>query len=327
LRVLLVEDNEDHVALVRRALAERGHAVTVALGAKEALALLAREEYDAIALDYQLPDTTGLEALEKIRRRHRGVPVVMVTGWGSEQVAVEALRKGVGDYVVKTPGYERELVWALELAAERTRADRAEAALRTELEQRARTDHLTGLLNRGEMERILRREIRRAGRRRRAFAFVLLDVDGFKQINDRHGHSAGDAVLCHVAGRLGESVRATDFVARWGGDEFAVLLRGAGYVNAHDFASRLGRPEANGRAASGEDLPPVTLSLGLVCAPGPVESLAAVLKWADRALYAAKTAGRDQAKFFVLGEEEGTDGSPGRAKPACGGLPREEVTG
>jgi len=302
LRVLLVEDNEDHIMLARRALEKRGHAVTAVLGGQAAMLALAKGVYDVVALDYQLPDTTGLEALLRIKKRNRALPVVMVTASGSEQVAVEALKKGASDYVVKTPGYERELVRALELSVEKARADTTEQALRAELERRARTDSLTGLLNRGEMERLLKREIQRCLPRYPAFAFVLADVDGFKAINDEYGHSVGDAVLCHIGRVLRQSTRSSDFVARWAGDEFAVLLPGAGLSAAKAFAERLSRLMSDHPpACRGECLPSIGLSAGTVCVTGAVPGSPDVLKWADRALYAAKTGGRNQTRFLVLG--------------------------
>jgi diguanylate cyclase (GGDEF)-like protein len=308
LRVLLVEDNEDHVMLARRALQKRGHAVTAVLGGQAAMLALAKGAYDVVALDYQLPDTTGLEALLRIKKRNCALPVVMVTASGSEQVAVEALKNGASDYVVKTPGYERELVRALELSVEKARADTTEQALRAELERRARTDSLTGLLNRGEMERLLKREIQRRLPRYPAFAFVLADVDGFKAINDEYGHSVGDAVLCHIGRVLRHSTRSSDFVARWGGDEFAVLLPGAGLSAAKAFAKRLSRLMSDHPpACRGQRLPAVGLSAGVACVTRAVPDLAQVLKWADRALYAAKTGGRNQTRFLVLGESEEAD--------------------
>lgn len=318
LRVLLIEDNEDQVILVRRALEARGHTVASVLEGRAAMAVLAEERFDAVALDYQLPDTTGLDMLQQIRQRDQTLPVVMVTGWGSEQVAVEALTKGARDYVVKTPGYERELVRALELAAAKARAEAAEALLRAELTRLATTDCLTGLLNRGEMERLLKREIEGEGRRRRVFSFALGDADLLKVINDTEGHSAGDAVLRHIASMLRRSSRSSDSVARWGGDEFAVLLPGTGFGGAEAFADRLLvlvselPPVVSGKTAT-----PITLSVGAACVRGSVSDPALVLKWADRALYAAKTGGRNQTRITIVGNgrviRARSRQSPGRA--------------
>lgn len=319
LRVLLIEDNEDHVMLARRALEERGHMVTAVVGGAAAADALGKEQFDVVAADYQLPDITGLEALRQIRERDKTLPVVMVTGWGSEQVAVEALKEGAADYVVKTPGYERELARALELAVEKACTDATETALRSELARRARTDSLTGLLNRGEMERLLTSEIRRASRRRRVFSFALADVDLLKAINDKHGHAVGDAVLCHIATVLRRSIRSSDSVARWGGDEFAVLLPGAGFSGASAFAHRLARLTSGFRPVSAsENLPSVTVSVGIACVTDAVSDVFAVLNWADRALYDAKVGGRNKARVLVVSqaadvesESDGCGGTPG----------------
>jgi len=300
LRVLLVEDNSDHAILVARALSQRGHRVTTATDAAQALAALAAGDYDVAAVDYQLPDATGLEVLSRLSNLAAGMPVVMVTASGNEQVAVAALKNGARDYVVKLSGYERVLARSLELAREQARAEAAEAALRAELERRAITDYLTGLLNRGEMERRLLREIARAGRYRRAFSFALMDIDGFKEINDRLGHPAGDAVLCRFARLLESATRASDSVARWGGDEFAALLPEASVGVARAFAERL-RSLLTDTRLKAEDatVSPITVSCGFVSVMGSHVELPLLVKWADRALYDAKAAGRSEAIFTV----------------------------
>lgn len=304
--VLLVDDNQDHTLLVRRALEQRGHSIATALSGEEAMATLVAGEFDAVALDYHLPDSTGLQVLQEIMHHSQGLPVVMVTASGNEQVAVTALKSGASDYVVKNPGYERELARALELAAEAARARAAEAALRAELEVRAVTDPLTSLLNRGEMERILKREIQRMCRYHRALSFALMDVDDFKKINDTLGHLAGDAVLCHIAQTLQTALRISDSAARWGGDEFAVLLPDTDFGGTKAFAERLRRLlQAAPVAWSEGAIPPISLSMGFVLVEDMNLDLFVLLKWADRALYAAKAAGRDRARFFALGDGKG----------------------
>lgn len=308
LHVLLVDDNRDHMLLVRRELEHRGHHVTGALSGEEAMGALAGGVFDAMVLDYQLPDATGLQLLQQIRAQTEGLPIIMITASGNEQVAVSALKSGASDYVVKEPGYERELPRAVEQAAEAARASAAEAVLQAELERRAKTDPLTGLLNRGEMERLLKREIQRTARYHCPLSFALIDVDGFKSINDTRGHPTGDAVLCRIAGILQSALRASDSTARWGGDEFAVLLPDTGFDGARAFAERLRLDaKASLQESSKEEIPTTTLSVGFVLTRGEHDhdlDLPALLKWADRALYAAKEGGRDRANFFDLDKGE-----------------------
>lgn len=116
------------------------------------------------------------------------------------------------------------------------------AALRakiTQLQQLAETDVLTGLANRRALERDLARTILLCGRRRAEAAVALLDVDGFKQINDYHGHLAGDAALRHVAAHLRASFRESDIIGRWGGDEFLIILPDATASNAKERLSQV----------------------------------------------------------------------------------------
>jgi len=168
------------------------------------------------------------------------------------------------------------------------------------------TDPLTGVPNRRFFEQRLAEEVGRL-RRGTPAALALVDVDHFKQVNDRHGHPTGDAVLRRVAADLGGGLRDSDLLARWGGEEFAVLLPATGPGQAREIGERLRR-----RVAASGETPAVTVSIGL--APGVAgEGAAAWLERADRALYAAKAAGRDRV---MTGDEP--DLSPG---DAAGGSP------
>jgi diguanylate cyclase (GGDEF)-like protein len=303
LRILIIEDNEDHAMLIQLALRSRGHMAILVHQGQQALEILQKESFDAVALDYQLPDATGLQMLDRLRVLFPQMPAVMVTASGSEQIAVSALKSGASDYVIKVPGYERELTRAIELAAEEARSRVAEAALRAELEIRATVDPLTGLLNRGEMERLIEDELRKAQRHQRPLSFALLDADGFKSVNDTYGHPAGDALLCWIAESLRSCVRSVDYVSRWGGDEFALLLPGATFGTAKALTnrvrSRVSAPESEQISAI---QPRISLSIGFVSINGEGTGSLELLKWADRALYAAKAGGKDRANFFVLGD-------------------------
>jgi diguanylate cyclase (GGDEF)-like protein len=161
------------------------------------------------------------------------------------------------------------------------------------LERVAATDPLTGLLNRRSMSARLLEEEARHLRTGAPFALILADVDHFKRINDAHGHAVGDRVLSSVAGVLYGSLRTQDAAARWGGEEFLLLLPDTTLDGAEEVASRLRRdvqdrlPELRGVPAD------VTLTFG-VAAYAPVESVDACLKAADDALYRGKAEGRDR---------------------------------
>jgi len=170
---------------------------------------------------------------------------------------------------------------------------RARRRLEAELRRLAAQDPLTGLANRRELERLLRLELRRAARHGRPLAVLVLDVDRFKRVNDGHGHQAGDAVLVELAGRLRGLAREVDVVGRLGGDEFVVVLPETDLAGGRAFAERVRAAVAERPFRVGGRELPVTVSLGVAAYPDHGGSLQALLVEGDRALYAAKAAGRD----------------------------------
>ncbi|MDP9435601.1 MAG: GGDEF domain-containing protein, partial [Actinomycetota bacterium] len=170
-----------------------------------------------------------------------------------------------------------------ELRAELAAVRRESDLLAQELRAEARTDPLTGLGNRRRWEERLALELERAGRHGTTVAVALVDLDRFKQVNDSHGHAAGDALLKDVAGAFAESVRAVDLVARVGGEEFGLALPDVGLPDALHIVERVRRSAAVG----------VTASAGVALWDG-AETADALVERADRALYAAKAAGRDR---------------------------------
>ena len=174
----------------------------------------------------------------------------------------------------------------------RKEAEEALAESRRELERMSRTDPLTGLANRRQLEERLAQALARLGRGGPPVALLYLDVDHFKQVNDSLGHAAGDALLREFARRLRESVRVTDLVARPGGDEFVMLLEDPGPAGAETVARKVLEATQAPIEAEGTALV-VGTSIGIACARRPVES-ASLMARADAALYVAKRAGRNR---------------------------------
>lgn len=166
---------------------------------------------------------------------------------------------------------------------ERKRVEREREVLLQRVEAMARTDELTGLPNRRAWDEELRREIARAGRMGYALCLILLDIDHFKDFNDTRGHQAGDALLAEAAASWRLLLRVTDFIARYGGDEFLVLLPDCTREEALDVVDRLREVTPNGQ----------TLSAGLTFWRSPMTA-EQLLARADGVLYEAKRAGRDR---------------------------------
>lgn len=168
----------------------------------------------------------------------------------------------------------------------------ARVQARTEdLERLTRTDPLTGLLNRRGMTARIEAEIGRAHRGHGRFGLLCLDIDWFKEINDRHGHDVGDRTLQRVAALLEDETRSYDSAARWGGDEFMVLLRDCDRENLLATAERIRTAAARQGGLNG--VPAFTVSIGAALA-GEDSEQAQLLHDADRALYRAKALGRDR---------------------------------
>lgn len=166
--------------------------------------------------------------------------------------------------------------------------------LQTILEKRSTLDPLTQVLNRRGFDDAYQREKALLRRKQRPMTLMSLDLDFFKAINDRHGHATGDRVLAHVARLVGSALRETDHLARFGGEEFVVLLPDTHAERAAIVARRIRELLCQ---PCDEELPPCTISIGIACQSRSDESLDSLLLRADAALYRAKENGRDRAEF------------------------------
>jgi diguanylate cyclase (GGDEF)-like protein len=222
LDVLLVEDSPDHArlinALLRRAPSpgyRLHHVGTVG----EARDLLATTEMDCVLLDLSLPDADNLEALGQVRAAATSVAIVVITSSADEALAFAAVSQGAQDYLVKGHIDSEQLSRAIRWAVQRK-------TLENELTRDALHDPLTRLPNRTLMLDRLASALARSERSGKKVVVFFMDLDGFKSVNDRFGHEAGDQFLSVMAGRLRGAVRPQDTVARIGGDEFVIICEG-----------------------------------------------------------------------------------------------------
>jgi diguanylate cyclase (GGDEF)-like protein len=225
-------------------------------------------------------------------------PLALVAGlFGLRGVLAPVFRQQVGQSLAVDTSSNAVLVFvflALGLVVNATLAAIVVVRLVRRLEHSSDHDALTGLLNRRGMERILQRESARHERFGQGYALLMLDIDHFKAVNDRHGHAAGDAVLAGVSKALLLASREVDRIGRIGGEEFCVLLPSTDLDGAEQVARRmLDAVRALRVAVDGAELA-VTVSIGVGVAGGPEEALEAVRQRVDRALYAAKVLGRDR---------------------------------
>ncbi len=296
--VLLIEDNPGEAQAIGRHLAAIEDWDTRTLRAEDAAAanhLLASCEVDAILLDFPLQGETSLETLRQLRHACDQCAIVVIAGQGSERIAVELMRAGADDYLIKSDVGPAVLRRSLDFVLHKYEAIKHRARIEAELERLARTDDLTGLANRRHFMERLREEFQRHARYKSPFTVLLLDLDHFKEINDMHGHLVGDCVLSAVGRILREMCRLTDYAGRYGGEEFCLALTETSAEDGKRLAERIRTRIAEETFPSngGSNLQ-ATCSIGLAQLRGEGDSIADLLARADAALYEAKALGRNR---------------------------------
>jgi diguanylate cyclase (GGDEF)-like protein len=295
--ILLVEDNLGDAVLIRELVrewpaGERLEVIEVGTlaAATEALRNLTPE---CVLLDLGLPDAEGPEVVREVRAVAPEVPIVVFTGRDDDAIGAESLRRGAQDYLVKGQVHGALLKRCVHQAIERVR-------LQAGLQHLALYDTLTGVSNRVLFGDRFETALARARRRGSPLAVMVIDLDLFKEVNDRFGHAAGDEVLQAVANRMHATLRSGDTLARLGGDEFAVLCEDASH------------PEeicAIARRLLAAIATPVAVSEGTVSVEGSIgvafatcgDHPDAVLRHADRAMYSAKRRGHGRFEVYTRG--------------------------
>jgi diguanylate cyclase (GGDEF)-like protein len=290
-RVLIAQDDEATRMQLQALLPKLGYEVSVAQDGADAWRLLQGEDPPLLAiLDRLMPGLDGVQVCRNVRASPQpGVYILMLTVSGEQHDLIAGMEAGADDYLTKPFDADELRV--------RLKAGERILELRQELRARATYDPLTGILNRRAILELLRRELAHVARNETSVAVILADLDRFKQINDAHGHPAGDAVLCEAARRLAAPLRGHDAVGRYGGEEFLIVLRGCDAANALLIAERVRCSVGGGHVNTSAGAVAITVSLGVAIAePGQAPTLDALMLAADEALYRAKAGGRNRAE-------------------------------
>jgi diguanylate cyclase (GGDEF)-like protein len=286
-RLLLVEDDEDQAALVAGILGNAGHAVETVQDGLTAIRRARESRPEAILLDVCMPVLDGFATAKQLKAdpATAEVPILFLSGCDDLMVRVEGLRLGAADFLVK-PFFAPELLARVERVLE-------QGELRARLEERAHTDELTGLGNLRFLQERFALELSRAERYGTPLSLAMIDVDGLKRINDRFGHTTGSRVLAEVGHVLADESRDTDVAARYGGDEFVVLLPHAALPDALTFAKRVLVRSMEIDVGG----PTVSLSLGVASlGDGGALDGRSLIERADAAAYRAKREGGNRVR-------------------------------
>lgn len=302
--VILVADDEPiNRALLKRRLEKSGYKVFLAETGKEAVELSLHILPDLIILDVMMPVMDGLEACRIIKQNPLtdDIPVIFLSARDETEIKVNSLILGANDYIIK-PFKAEELLArvdvALRLKRERDRLRQTASEAITVAEQaqeKALTDALTGLLNRYGLQRAISREMARARRYLRPLSCLMIDIDFFKKINDVYGHPVGDTAIQQVGTVLTQSVRSSDMVFRYGGEEFIVLLPETDIDGACALGEKIRAIVESRMFGNGERVFPITLSIGAAALKNG-ESGNDMIARADEALYHAKERGRNRVE-------------------------------
>jgi len=281
--------------------------VVVTCDGDEAWEALRSDDAPRLAiLDWMMPGVDGVEICKRTRREAREpyTYIILLTASQRDEDLLTGMEAGADDYITKPCKFNELRV--------RLRAGRRIIELQNELiearealRERATHDPLTGLWNHEEILDILKHQLSRAEREEGAVSVIMADLDHFKKVNDTHGHMAGDAVLRVTSRRMLSMVRDYDYIGRYGGEEFLVVLPGCDSERARRLAERICQSIRGDCMDIPEGMVPITISLGVATTcKGKKCDAGALVHAADQALYRAKKNGRNRVETAPEGGEQ-----------------------
>ena len=299
--VLLLEDSEADARLVQldlEATEEAVFSITHAARLEKALKLLDEERFDIVLSDLNLPDSKGIDTFSRLNAEAPELPIILLTGYNDENLAIDIVKEGAEDYIVKGEVKGKYLVRAVQYAIERRSLRKKLQEQNRKFEQMLRVDPLTGLFSRRYILDCVDEEVARHNRYGNPLSVIQLDVDDFKHINDDYGHNSGDQALRDVASYIQKNIREVDKAARYGGDEFLILLPASDAGAAEAVCEKINSGTISS-LISPETKVELSLSIGAVSADEKTTATQ-LIDTADFAMLTAKKTGK--GRYFVATE-------------------------
>ena len=294
-KILLVDDEQSVLDAFHRQLRKQFN-IETAVSGREGLKKIADiGPFAVIVSDMRMPVMDGIAFLVEARKVAPESVRMMLTGNADQQTAIDAINHGSIFRFITKPCSPTNLAEAID-------AGLAQYRLTTEVARQALQDPLTGLANRRQLIEHYAREVSRAKRNGKPLSLLMLDLDHFKSINDRYGHLAGDACLKSITATIKSSLRNIDITARFGGEEFIVLLPETGESGARIVAEKLRSAVAETEIQLHSEIIHVTVSIGIVTAESlELDNFDEIVGRADTAMYSAKGLGRNMVCASMAG--------------------------
>lgn len=295
MKVLIVDDTPQNIDIIGHILKQGGLNISIAPNAEIARKIIAKNKPDLILLDIMMPGMDGYELCEKLKGDPdtADIPIIFVTAMAETENLVKGFQLGGVDYIVK-PFKEVEVLARVKTHLSLKKLLKEKNELIQKLDSLSRIDPLTGISNRRDVLEVLNNEQFRYERYGKTYAVIMGDIDHFKKVNDQYGHDSGDHILKGVANILKNEIRKVDFVSRWGGEEFLMVLPETNLAGGAKVAELMLKAIQNENFKSNDKEISVTMSFGVGCHAGEKMKLDDLLKMADERLYKAKERGRNQ---------------------------------
>lgn len=300
-KILVIDDDPDSLSIISEALRWEGYQVQTAISGPEGIDLIARWQPDLILLDVNMPEMDGIETLQDLRKQEQYVSVMFISGNTSTDHVIRGLDSGADDYIPK-PFDPLELLARVRSQLRIKDLNDQLRSANERLKELVDTDDLTGLYNMRSIYQKIDTELQRAKRFGRQVCIVMMDMDHFKSVNDGHDHLFGSFVISEVGAIIRRSIRNIDVGARYGGDEFLMVLTETNCEGALKFCERLRENIEKYEFKNGRDAIRLTTSIGFaITSPGDdYTDPQGLVRAADHALYESKHKGRNQVSFIEL---------------------------
>jgi two-component system cell cycle response regulator len=294
--LLIVEDSPADAKLIKSLLNSLACNISIVHSGEEALSLCSNHKVDIMILDMLLPGLDGYEVVKQVKENTstQSTQIIVVTSLQDIESKIKGYEFGVDDYLVKPINFNEFRARVNSLIKKKAYHDKLMSNFEVVV-QAAITDKLTGVYNNGYFQHYLKNELKRAERHHYPISLLMLDIDNFKLVNDRHGHLAGDKLVKEVASVLNLNIRENDVLARFGGDEFALILPYTEKDRATAVAERM-RLAIENHTIAVNDQASLSLSISIGVAeyvPG-VDTVKGLIQRADHALYTAKLTGKNK---------------------------------